>query len=139
MPIAPEAPSAPKPILAAARPLSPHLQVYRPQLTSVLSIIHRATGIALAVGTLLLVWWLIAAATGPEAFAFAQGFLGSWLGLLLLLGWTGSLFFHLSNGIRHLFWDAGLGFELKTTYRSGWAVVVATVVLTVLAWMWGLA
>ncbi|HEX9465142.1 MAG TPA: succinate dehydrogenase, cytochrome b556 subunit [Alphaproteobacteria bacterium] len=139
MPIAPEAPSAPKPILAPARPLSPHLQVYRPQLTSVLSITHRATGVALAVGTLLLVWWLIAAATGPEAFAVVQSFMGSWLGLLLLLGWTASLFFHLSNGIRHLFWDAGLGFELKTTYRSGWAVVVATVVLTVLAWLWGLA
>ncbi len=139
MPIAPEAPPAPKPVLAPARPLSPHLQVYRPQITSVLSITHRATGVALAAGTLLLVWWLIAAATGPEAFARAQSFIGSWLGLLLLLGWTVSLFFHLCNGIRHLFWDAGYGFELKTTYASGWTVVLATVVLTVLAWLWGLA
>ena len=139
MPIAPEAPPAPKPILATARPLSPHLQVYRPQLTSVLSITHRATGVALAVGTLLLVWWLVAAATGPEAFATAQSFIGSWLGLLLLLGWTASLFFHLCNGIRHLFWDAGKGFELKTTYASGWVVLAATVVLTVLAWFWGLS
>src|SRR5258708_2975235 len=90
MPIAPEAPSAPKPILAPARPLSPHLQVYRPQLTSVLSITHRATGVALAVGTLLLVWWLIAAATGPEAFAVVQTFMGSWRGLALLPGWNAS-------------------------------------------------
>src|SRR5689334_3133255 len=138
-PVAPEAPPLPPQAAATARPLSPHLQVYRPQLTSVLSITHRATGVAMAVGTLLLVWWLVAAATGPEAFATAQSFIGSWLGLLLLLGWTASLFFHLCNGIRHLFWDAGKGFELKTTYASGWVVLAATVVLTVLAWFWGLS
>lgn len=120
------------------RPLSPHLQVYRPQLTSVLSILHRGTGIALSVGTLLLVWWLVAAAAGPEAFASAQGFIGSWLGLLLLFGWTFSLFFHLCNGIRHLFWDAGMGLELKSVYASGWAVVAASGGLTILAWIIGL-
>src|SRR5260221_6908133 len=85
------------------RPLSPHLQIYRPQLTSVLSILHRATGILLGVGTLVLAWWVIAAAAGPDAFARVQGFLGSWLGILVLLGWTAALFYHLANGIRHLF------------------------------------
>jgi succinate dehydrogenase / fumarate reductase cytochrome b subunit len=139
MPLAPEAPPAPPAAPARARPLSPHLQVYRPQLTSVLSITHRATGVALAAGTLLLVWWLAAAASGPEQYATVQAVMGSWPGKLLLLGWTFSLFFHLANGIRHLFWDAGLGFELKTTYASGWAVVAASIVLTVLAWAWGLA
>src|SRR3954471_11808379 len=123
---------------AQDRPLSPHLQVYRPQLTTILSITHRATGVALAGGTLLLAWWLIAAATGPEQFATVQAVIGSWIGRLLLLGWTAALFFHLANGIRHLFWDAGLGFDLKTTYRSGWLVLIATVVLTVVTWWWGL-
>jgi succinate dehydrogenase / fumarate reductase cytochrome b subunit len=89
---------------SAKRPLSPHLQVYRPQLTSVLSIMHRLTGVGLSVGTLLLVYWLAAAAAGPDSFAAAQDFVGSFLGRLLLFGWTVSLFFHLCNGIRHLFW-----------------------------------
>jgi succinate dehydrogenase / fumarate reductase, cytochrome b subunit len=139
MPAAPEAPPAPKAVVTAPRPLSPHLQVYRPQLTSILSITHRATGVALAVGTLLLVWWLVAAATGPEQFATVRAVIGSWFGKLVLLGWTVSLFFHLANGIRHLFWDAGYGFELRTTYASGWAAVATTIVLTVAAWVWGLA
>lgn len=138
MPVAPDAPPAPKPVAAVARPLSPHLQVYRPQLTSVLSITHRATGVALAVGTLLLVWWLVAAASGPEHFAAAQAFLGTVVGKALLLGWTVALFYHLANGIRHLFWDAGWGFELRTAYASGWAVVFATLVLTAAAWALGL-
>ncbi|HUK09841.1 MAG TPA: succinate dehydrogenase, cytochrome b556 subunit [Stellaceae bacterium] len=125
--------------MTVQRPLSPHLQVYRPQLTTVLSITHRATGLALAVGTLVLVWWLVALAQGRDAFAAAQSFLDSWFGRLLLLGWSISLFFHLANGIRHLFWDAGFGFSLKETYASGWAVVTATAVLTVLAWGVGLA
>ena len=116
------------------RPLSPHLQIYRPQLTSVLSITHRATGIALLVGTLLLVYWLLAAASGAEAYGSAQQLLGSWLGRLVLLGFSFALFFHLCNGIRHLFWDAGLGFELKTAYASGNAVVIVSIAMTVLAW-----
>ena len=123
----------------SARPLSPHLQVYRPQLTSVMSICHRAAGIALAVGTLLLVYWVVAAASGPAAFAGAQAFIGSWFGRLILFGWSVALFYHLSNGIRHLFWDAGYGFELKTAYATGHAVLVATAVLTVLAWLVGLS
>ncbi len=121
------------------RPLSPHLQVYRPQLTSVLSIVHRMTGVALAVGALLLVWWLVAAASGPVAFAMVQDFNGSWFGRLLLLGWSFALFYHLCNGIRHLVWDSGHGFELPQVYRSGWLVVLGSVALTVLAWLWGYA
>lgn len=116
------------------RPLSPHLQIYRPQLTSVLSIIHRASGIALVVGTLVLVYWLLAAASGAEAYSSAQQLLGSWPGRTLMLGFSFALFFHLCNGIRHLFWDAGLGFELKTAYASGKAVVAVSVIMTVLAW-----
>ena len=122
---------------SAKRPLSPHLQIYRPQLTSVLSITHRLSGVALAAGTLLLVYWLAAAAAGPEAYESAQSFVGSFLGRLLLFGWTVGLFFHLCNGIRHLFWDAGYGFELDEVYRSGWTVVVATAVLSLLVWIVG--
>ena len=119
------------------RPLSPHLQVYRPQLTSMLSILHRITGVALAVGTLLLIYWLAAAASGPAAFEIAQGLIGSIIGRLLLLGWTFALFYHLCNGIRHLFWDAGWGLELDDAYRSGWIVVAASGALTLLSWILG--
>lgn len=116
------------------RPLSPHLQIYRPQLTSVLSITHRATGIALVLGTLVLVYWLLAAASGAEAYGSAQQLLGSWPGRILLLGFSFALFFHLCNGIRHLFWDVGLGFELKTAYASGKAVIAVAIAMTLLAW-----
>lgn len=119
---------------ADRRPLSPHLQIYKPQITSVLSISHRATGVGLAAGTLLLTWWLLAAAAGPEAFAVVQGFLGSWLGYLILFGFSYALMYHLCNGIRHLCWDAGWGFELETVTKSGWATVIASVALTVIAW-----
>lgn len=119
------------------RPLSPHLQIYRWQITSVLSILHRATGVALAVGSLVLVYWLIAAAMGAVEFATAQALVGSVLGRLLLFGWSLALFYHLANGIRHLFWDIGLGFELATVTRSGWAVLVLTLALTLAAWIWG--
>lgn len=124
---------------ADRRPLSPHLQIYKPQLTSVLSISHRVAGIALAVGTLLLTWWLMAAAAGPAAFATVQGVLGSWLGYLILFGFSYALMYHLCNGIRHLFWDAGRGFDLDTVYKSGWATVVGSVALTVIAWAIALA
>lgn len=122
---------------SAKRPLSPHLQVYRPQLTSVLSIVHRLSGVALGVGTLLLVYWLAAAAAGPEAFESAQSFVGSFFGQLLLFGWTVALYYHLCNGIRHLVWDIGFGFELDDVYRSGWTVVVATAVLSLVTWIVG--
>lgn len=93
----------------------------------------------LAAASVLLVYWLMSLAAGPEAYARAQAFFGSWLGMLVMLGCTFSLFFHLCNGIRHLFWDIGIGFEIETVYRSGAAVVVVSMVLTVLAWIISLA
>jgi succinate dehydrogenase / fumarate reductase cytochrome b subunit len=120
---------------ASNRPLSPHLLLYKPQLTSVLSIVHRATGVALAVGLLLVVYWLLALAAGPETFGNAQLVMGSWIGKLILFGFTFALFYHLCNGIRHLFWDAGLGLDLKTVYASGWSVLAASIVLSFLTWV----
>ncbi len=114
------------------RPLSPHLQVYRPQMTSVMSILHRLTGIGLTLGAVLVIWWLIAAAVSPAAFATADGFLTSWFGLLILVGSLWALWYHTLNGIRHLVWDAGYGYELDVMEKSGWAVVGGSVVLTVL-------
>lgn len=122
-----------------SRPLSPHLQIYRPQLSWVPSITHRFTGVALSVGTLLLVRWLVALASGPEAFETVQAFIGSWFGLLLLFGWTWSLFYHLANGIRHLVWDAGYGFELRSMELGAWIVIGSSVGLTLLFWIIGLA
>lgn len=123
---------------ASNRPLSPHLQIYRPQMTSVLSILHRIAGVALGAGALLLVYWVAAAAAGPDRFAAAQALMGSWFGYLILFGFSVALFFHLCNGIRHLFWDAGYGFELRAAYASGTAVLIATAVLTAVAWIGGL-
>src|SRR5690348_9393756 len=119
------------------RPLSPHMQVYTPQITSILSIMNRVTGLAISVGTLVLVWWLVAAASGPSAFATVQSFLASPIGLFVLFGWTASLFYHLFGGLRHLAWDFGYGYELPQTHAGGWAVVIATVVATVLTWIAG--
>jgi len=116
------------------RPLSPHLQIYRPEITSVLSIMNRACGVASAVGTLLMVWWLVAAASSPQAYATASGFIGSWFGMLLMLGWTAAMFYHLFAGLRHLAWDAGYGWKLPEVYVTGRAVVIATAVATVLVW-----
>jgi succinate dehydrogenase / fumarate reductase cytochrome b subunit len=119
------------------RPLSPHLGVYRWQWTMALSILHRITGIVLAAGTLLLIYWLWAAASGPAAYADARELVGGWFGRLCLFGWTLALFYHLFNGIRHLVWDAGRGFELRTAYFSGLAVVAATVAAAFLTWIIG--
>jgi len=121
------------------RPLSPHLQVYRPQITSVLSILHRITGAALAAGTLLLVYWLVAIAGGPDTYDAAQSVVGSIIGRTLLFGWSWALFYHLANGIRHLVWDAGKGFELRTVAISGWTVVILSFALTLAAWIAGYA
>jgi succinate dehydrogenase / fumarate reductase cytochrome b subunit len=117
------------------RPLSPHLQVYKPQISSMTSILHRITGCALGVGTLLLTAWLVCAATSDGAFSVIQAFIASWIGILILVGFTASLFYHFL--IRHLAWDAGRGFELPAMHRSGVAVIVGTVILTVAVWVVG--
>ena len=119
------------------RPLSPHLQVYRPQLTAILSITHRLTGLALTIGTLLFTYWLVAAASGEAAYETASDVIGSFFGRLFLFGWSIALFYHLCNGIRHLFWDAGYGYELPVAYRSGYAVLAGTGALTLIAWIAG--
>ena len=117
------------------RPLSPHLQVYRPQVTSVLSIAHRMTGVVLAFAALLLTYWLASAAYGPESFARAHVLMESWVGRLVLFGFTFSLFYHLCNGVRHLGWDMGWGFDLVKLRLTGVIVIIASMGLTVLSWM----
>ncbi len=117
------------------RPLSPNIQNYRPQLTSVLSILNRITGNVLSLCAVVLVIWLVAAATGPRAYAVVQGVIASWIGQIMLFGATFAFFLHLCGGIRHLVWDTVHGFELRSIYISGWAVVAASLVLTVAAWI----
>ena len=119
--------------MRASRPLSPHIQIYKPQLTSVLSITHRGTGLFLCAGAVVFAWWVTALALGPEAFEAVRSALDSWVGRLFLAAWAFSFFFHLCNGIRHLFWDAGVGFEIRTAYASGKAVVVASIAMTIVA------
>jgi|SRR6056297_1031215 len=114
------------------RPLSPHLQVYNQSYTGTLSILHRVTGVALTLGAVLVIWWLVAAATGPAYFAFVDGLLTSLLGELILIGSALALSYHFANGIRHLVWDMGYGFELETVKKSGTAVIGFAVVLTLL-------
>lgn len=121
-----------------SRPLSPNIQIYQPQLTSVLSIVNRITGVLLSVGGVFLIVWLGAAATGPQAYAAVQGYITSWIGQIVLLGITFAFFLHLCGGIRHLIWDTVHGFELRSIYASGWAVVGASVVLTAAAWVTGI-
>jgi succinate dehydrogenase / fumarate reductase, cytochrome b subunit len=120
------------------RPVSPFMfpTWYRFQITSVLSILHRFTGIALAVGSILLAWRLVAVAAGGEVFAATHAFIAWPIGVLLLFLWSVAFFYHLCNGIRHLAWDAGYGFEIRDAYRNGYAVLAATVALTVLAWLY---
>ena len=117
------------------RPLSPHLQVYRPQLPSVMSIVHRGTGIFLFLGTLMVVLWVLVLAIGPQAFNSYQILLISNAGKLCLLGWSFSLFYHLANGIRHILWDAGWGFEIQRVYLTGWVVVAISFLLTGFVWI----
>lgn len=116
------------------RPLSPHLQIYRPQITSVLSIFHRITGVVLAVGSLFFVAWLWAAAYDSSYFAMWRSFFGSILGQMMLVGWSAAFYYHFANGIRHLAWDMGLGFELKNVTRTGVASLMFTAVATLLTW-----
>lgn len=120
------------------RPLSPHLfiyrLIYRPQITSFLSLIHRFTGVALVGGALVLAYWVVAAAYGPEAFDTAQWLLGSWIGILALLAFTFSAFYHLANGIRHMLWDIGFGLDMPTLELTGWIVVLFACVGTFFTW-----
>jgi|TARA_B100000959_G_scaffold77160_1_gene81948 succinate dehydrogenase / fumarate reductase cytochrome b subunit len=112
------------------RPLSPHLQVYKPQLTSVLSITHRGTGVFLSLGALVLTYWLVSLALSEELFNSFHLHTTFWYGKLFLIGFVFSLYYHLTNGIRHLFWDIGLGLEISTTYKSGYFTIFISVVLT---------
>jgi succinate dehydrogenase / fumarate reductase cytochrome b subunit len=122
-----------------ARPLSPHLTVYRWPVTMTMSILHRVTGGALYFGTLLVAWWLIAAATSESYFDFVNTIFGSWFGRLVLFGYTWALVHHMLGGLRHLIWDTGAGLEKRTASRIAWANVAGSVVLTVLIWIAGYA
>jgi succinate dehydrogenase / fumarate reductase cytochrome b subunit len=117
------------------RPLSPHLQIYRWYFTMALSIGHRVTGIALALGLLLLTWWLLALASGPEVFATVQAAMHSWFGVLVRFIYTFILFYHMANGVRHLVWDAGYGLHPVTAYQSGIAVLGFAGGATILVWL----
>ena len=123
--------------LEAARPLSPHLQVFRLIPTMLMSILHRITGAALYFGTLVVIWWLAAAASGPEYYAFTAGILTSPLGLLVLFGYTWALMHHMLGGVRHLIWDTGAGLEKETATKFAWATLAGSVTLTILVWLVG--
>jgi succinate dehydrogenase / fumarate reductase, cytochrome b subunit len=125
----------PDTIVERSRPQSPNIQIYRPQLTSVLSIANRISGVILSIAGIGLVVWLVAVAAGPQAYAAVQGLLASTTGQIALFAATFAFFLHLCGGIRHLAWDAGYGFELWAIYASGWAVVMASVVLTMTVWI----
>lgn len=121
----------------AGRPLSPHLQIYKRTLTMMLSIVHRATGVALYAGTLLLFWWLTAAATSDQYFDIVQAVFGSWIGRLVLFGYTWALVHHTVGGIRHLVWDTGRAFDLKTVETVARISVAASIIITILIWIIG--
>jgi succinate dehydrogenase / fumarate reductase cytochrome b subunit len=119
---------------ARPRPLSPHLTIYRWPITGIMSIMHRITGGALYFGTLLVAWWLIASATSERQFDIANAVFGSWIGRLVLLGYTWALMHHMLGGIRHFVWDTGAGLEKHTASKFGWATIIASIVLTILIW-----
>ena len=113
------------------RPLSPHLTIYRPQLTSITSILIRITGNALILSTLLIVWWLFSAATSVQYFQVADGIMNSWFGKLVLVASLWAVWYHLLGGVRHLIWDRAIGLDLKTAEYLGWSVIVGSVLLTI--------
>lgn len=117
------------------RPISPHLFIYRWPMTMTVSILHRVTGMTLSVGLVVFVAWLLAAAAGPDAYAQFAAVLGSVPGRIFLVLWTATLFFHLANGVRHLFWDLGMGFEIPQANATGWTVIASTFVLTLAYWL----
>ncbi|MCA3624792.1 MAG: succinate dehydrogenase, cytochrome b556 subunit [Methylobacterium sp.] len=118
----------------AQRPLSPHLQIYKPSITMVMSILHRVTGAALFFGTLLVVALLVALAAGKDAYGTVQAIYGSWIGKLVLFGYTWALFHHMLGGLRHLIWDTGAMFGREARMKLGWATIIGSVGLTVLVW-----
>ena len=120
--------------MAKPRPLSPHLQIYRPQLTSIMSISHRATGAALGTGTLLLCLWLVALAAGDVWYSMAATVIGHPIGMCILFGYSVALVYHALNGVRHLTWDRGIGLTIPAVYRSGQIVLLLTIVITALIW-----
>ena len=124
-----------KATVTRARPLSPHLTVYRWPITMTMSILHRITGGALYVGTLLVAWWLIAAATSETHFAFVDWLVGSWFGLLVLFGYSWALFHHMLGGVRHLIWDTGAGLQKETASKLGWATLAGSLLLTAAVWL----
>jgi len=113
-----------------SRPLSPHLQIYKPQITSILSIFHRLTGISLSIGSFIIVAWIVSLSMGVESYSYFMSVVDNWFIQTIIFGFAFALFYHFSNGIRHLFWDAGLGFELKSVYVSGSIVVLNAIILT---------
>ena len=119
------------------RPLSPHIQIYTPLINMVMSIFHRLTGAALYLGTLILAWWLIAAAVGPEYFKYVSGLLATWPGKVVLIGYTWAFLHHMLGGLRHFVWDLGYGFDLKTIDQLSWATIILSLILT--AAIWGFA
>lgn len=121
--------------MAIERPLSPHLQVYKPQITSAMSIFHRITGVALSVGTLVLTYWLISLACGTDAYDCFREIAGSIFGQILLIGWSWALFFHLCTGLRHLYWDMGKGITNDSVALSGWVAIIMSFILTALLWI----
>lgn len=122
---------------ASERPLSPHLQIYRWPLPMAMSIAHRVTGVGLYFGTILMAWWLIAAASGPNAYANIGAFMNSFIGRVLLFGYTWAILHHMLGGIRHLIWDAGYGFEPHERELLSLSTLVSSVVLTILLWLVG--
>lgn len=120
--------------MASEKPLSPHIQIYRWEITMLVSILHRATGIAMATGTALVVWMLLSLASGEQAYECFQKFVTSPFGKLLLLGWTIAIFLHMGNGIRHFFWDIGLGYKKETARKSAFALFVFTAIMTAIVW-----
>jgi succinate dehydrogenase / fumarate reductase cytochrome b subunit len=122
--------------LISKRPTSPHLQIYRWQIGNTLSILHRITGALLAVGLVALSYWLVAIAGGPQSYAGAARMFGSPIGVFFLIGWSFAFYFHLLNGVRHLFWDAGRGFERTQRHASGWFAVAGSILLTMSTWVW---
>ena len=118
-----------------SRPLSPHLSIYRWPITMTLSILHRATGVALSVGLIAFVAWLQFIAFGAGSYEVMVGWMDTIMGKLALLGWSFAFFFHFSNGVRHLFWDVGMGFEMRQANASAWLVLVATVLMTAAYWL----